>query len=179
MIYKSPRYFLSSFQSVGSLIQEEFKIDFQDGSHPGFPLGTILFWSASHPDTSYQVSSQLASRFKRRFNIHFQDGCHFGFPTGTILAIFDLQIAQILHTKFWVNWPFGSWEEVQNRFSRWLHLRASWISNRNGFSYFWSALPWYFLPSFKSRGLSVQEKKPKINFQDGQMATMAAILDFW
>ena len=28
-------------------------------------------------------------------------------------------------------------------------------------------LPQYFLPSFESIGLSVQEKKPKIDFQDG------------
>ena len=27
--------------------------------------------------------------------------------TGTILAIFDLQVAQILTTKFQVNWPRG------------------------------------------------------------------------
>ena len=35
-----------------------------------------------------------------------------------ILTIFHLQVAPILPTKFRVNWPFGSKEAVQNRFSR-------------------------------------------------------------
>ena len=52
-----------------------------------------------------------------------------------ILAIFYLQVASILHTKFWVKPPFGSGEETQNRFSRW---QPSWISNQNDFSYIWS-----------------------------------------
>ena len=33
---------------------------------------------------------------------------------------FDLQVTQILPTKFQVDCYFGSGEEVQNRFSRWL-----------------------------------------------------------
>ena len=45
-IYKSPRYFIPSFESDGFLVQEkECKIDFQDGGHGdklGFPTGTIL-----------------------------------------------------------------------------------------------------------------------------------------
>ena len=45
-IYKSPRYFIPSFKSVGFLVQEkEFKTDFQDGGHGdhlGFPIGMIL-----------------------------------------------------------------------------------------------------------------------------------------
>ena len=96
--------------------------------------------------------------------------------------------------KFWVNCPFGSREKVQNRFSTWLLGWPSWISNQNDFSYFcsgeeaknrfsgwrpsrisdlkdfsyiWSTSPpGCFLPSFKSVGLSVQEKW-KIDFQDG------------
>ena len=32
--------------------------------------------------------------------IDLQDGGHFGFPIGTIFAIFDLQVALILPTKF-------------------------------------------------------------------------------
>ena len=35
-----------------------------------------------------------------------------------VLAIFDLQVAPILPTKFPVNWPFVL-GDVQNRFSRW------------------------------------------------------------
>ena len=33
----------------------------------------------------------------------------------------------MLPTKFRVNWPFSSGEEVKNRFSRWLPWRPSWI----------------------------------------------------
>ena len=54
---------------------------------------------------------------------------------GGILAIFDLQVTLMLPSKFVVNWPFGSGEEVKNRFSRW---RPSWIYDRNNFSYFCS-----------------------------------------
>ena len=37
----------------------------------------------------------------------FQDGRHLGFPIGTILAIADLQVTQMLPTKFRVIWPRG------------------------------------------------------------------------
>ena len=55
-----------------------------------------------------------------------------------ILAIFDLQVSQMLPTKFRVKWPFGSGEETKNRFSRLPPWQPSWISDRNDFSYFWS-----------------------------------------
>ena len=55
---------------------------------------------------------------------------------GTILAIFDLHVTPMLPSKFGVNWPFSSGEEVKNRFSRWLQMQPSWISDRNDFSYF-------------------------------------------
>ena len=64
----------------------------------------------------------------------------------------------MLPTKFRVNWPFGSEEEAKNRFSRWLPWRPSWISDWHNFSYFSSSL--------ESIGLSVQEKKLNIEFQD-------------
>ena len=45
-IYKSPRYFLSRFESIGLMVQEkEFKIDFQiggRGAHLEFPVVMIL-----------------------------------------------------------------------------------------------------------------------------------------
>ena len=44
----------------------------------------------------------------------------------------------MLPTKFGVNWPFGSGDEVRNRFSRWQSWQPSWISDRNDFSYFLS-----------------------------------------
>ena len=37
-----------------------------------------------------------------------------------ILAIFDLQVTQMLPIKFRVNWPFGSGDEAKNSFSGWL-----------------------------------------------------------
>ena len=45
-------------------------------------------------------------------------GSHLGFPISRILAIFDLQVTLILPTKFALSWPFGSEDEVKNRFSR-------------------------------------------------------------
>ena len=42
-IYKWPRYFLPSFQSIGLSVQKkQRKIDFQDGGYLGFPIGKIL-----------------------------------------------------------------------------------------------------------------------------------------
>ena len=70
-IYKLPRYFLPSFESVGLFVQKR-KIDFQDSSSDG----------------------------------------HLGFPIRKILAIFDLQAVSILPTKFRVDWPSSSGEEV-------------------------------------------------------------------
>ena len=122
LIYKSPRCFLASLESIGLSVQVK----------------------------------------KRR--IDFQDGGYLGFPIDMILAIFDLQVTPLLPSKFGVNWPFGSEEEAKNRFSRW---RPSWISDRHNFSYFWSTSPRCFLVSLESIGLSVQEKKRKIDFQDG------------
>ena len=48
-----------------------------------------------------------------------------------ILAIFDLQVTQMLPTKFRVNWPFGSGEEAKKRFSRWLPWHTSWFYDRH------------------------------------------------
>ena len=67
----------------------------------------------------------------------FQDGCHLGFPIRTILAIFCLPVTPMLPTKFRVNQPFCSGEEVKNRFSRWLPWWPFWISDWKDFSYFW------------------------------------------
>ena len=74
----------------------------------------------------------------------------------------------MLPTQVQVNRPFGSGEEVKNRFSRRPPWLPSWMSNRNDFTFFLIyKSPWCFLPSFKSTSLSVQEKKWKIDFQDG------------
>ena len=112
------------------------KIDFQDGGHLRFSIGTILaiFY--------LQVTPMLPSKFgvnwpfgsgeeaKNRFSRWLP-----WLPISTILAIFDLQVTPMLPSKFGVNWHFGSGEEAKNRFSRW---RPSWISDRKDFSCFWS-----------------------------------------
>ena len=60
--------------------------------------------------------------------------------------------------------PFGSGEEGKNRFSRGQPWWPSWISDKNDFSY---SSPRCFLSSFMTSGLWFQEKKQKIDFQDG------------
>ena len=57
--------------------------------------------------------------------------------------------------------------DIEIDFQEW---EPSWISDRNNFSYFWSTSH----PN-ASYQVSVQEKKWKIDFQDG---VKAAILDF-
>ena len=61
-----------------------------------------------------------------------------GFPIRIILAMFDLQVTPILPTKFQVNQPFGSPEEVQNIFSRWQTWQPFFISDPNNFSFFFN-----------------------------------------
>ena len=72
---------------------------------------------------------------------------HLEFSIITILAVFYLHVTPLLPTKFYVNWPFGSGEDMKNRFSS---LRTSWISDPI-FSIF--DLQVCFLQSFKSIGL--------------------------
>ena len=88
----------------------------------------------------------------------------------------------MLPTKFRVNWLLGLGEEAKNIFSRWQPC----IYDRHDFSYFLIyKSPQCFLPSFESTGLSVQEKKRKIDFQDGShgghlgfpIGTILAIFD--
>ena len=57
--------------------------------------------------------------------------------------------------------------EVQNSFSRWQMWQPSCISDQNDFSFFWSTS--HLDDSYQvSFGLLVQEKKWKIDFQDGR-----------
>ena len=82
----------------------------------------------------FQVNIGLSVQ-ENKFKVDFKNGdfgSYIAFPIRTNLAIFDLQVTQILPTKFQVNWPFSS-EEVQNRFPRW---QPSWISDWNNFRYF-------------------------------------------
>ena len=95
------------------------------------------FWFISQLDDSYLVLSQLAFQFRRN-KLDFQDGGHPGFQIGSILAIFHLPVNPVLPTEFRLKWPFGSEEDVKNRFSKWPSWWPPWISDWNGFSYFWS-----------------------------------------
>ena len=112
---------------------------------------------------SFKSTGHLIQEKKRK--IHFQEGRHgnhLGFPIGTILAIFDLQVTLMLHTKFQVNWPFGPGEETKNRFSRWPPRQPSWISDRNDFSYFLSTShpnASYQLPTKKKKRKKKKKKK--------------------
>ena len=74
---------------------------------------------------------------ENKFKTDFQSGGYGGHLRllKQFCYIFNLQVALIPPTKFPVEWPFNSKEEVQNRFSRWW---LSWISDQNYFSYFWS-----------------------------------------
>ena len=69
---------------------------------------------------------------KTKFKIDFQDGNCGGHE---LLAIFDLQVTSMILTRFQVNWPFGSGEEGENRFSRWPPWPLSWISDWKDFIY--------------------------------------------
>ena len=64
--------------------------------------------------------------------------------------------------ELWVYCPFGSGEKVQNRFSRWPPFG---ISYRNNLNYFWFTSHPNASYQVSSIGLSVQEKKPKIDFR--------------
>ena len=134
----------------------------------GTILAIFIFTSAWCFLPSFKSVGLLVQKKKRK--IDFQDGrhgSHLGFPTGTILIIFDQQVTPALPTKFKVNCPLGSGEKAKNRFSRWMPWRPSWISDRNDFIYFWSTS--HPDASYQvSIGLSVQEKRRKIDFQNSR-----------
>ena len=101
---------------------------------------------------------------KKKGKIDFQDGRYLGFPTGTILAIF-------ISTSH----PDASYQ-FSNQVALWYRK----ISEKKSFKmavldfrskhfklFYIYKSPQCFLPSFESNGLSVQEKKQKIDFQDG------------
>ena len=70
----------------------------------------------------------------------------------------------MLPAKTQVNWPFDLGKEAKNRSSRWRPWWPSWISDRLECLLIMYKSPHCFLPSFKSFGLLVQEKKRKIEF---------------
>ena len=157
-------------ESIGILVQEKkFNIDFQDEGHLGFSNQNDFsyFWSTSHLDTSNEVWVDCTfcsgEKVQNRFStwLLWQPSW---ILIRMILPIFDQQVTPILPIKFRVSGPFYS-GEVQNRFSRWPYC----ISDRSKFSYFFIyKSAWWFLPSFKSTGLSIRENKQNIDFQDGR-----------
>ena len=70
-------------------------------------------------------------------------------------------------TRVGVNKLLGLEEEAKNRCSRWQPWRPSWISDRHDFSFFMYKSPQCSPLSLESIGLLVQEKKRRIDFQDG------------
>ena len=126
-IYKSPRCFLSFFESIGLSVQKKKgKIDFQDGCHGGhlgFPIGMILAIFDLFFFFFFFFLFGFYGLFKNISLISSRS-----FIEGGRKPIFDLQVTPMFPSKFGVSWPFGSGKEAENRFSRWLPWWPSWIS---------------------------------------------------
>ena len=124
------------FFSSGEEVKNSFS-RLPHGGYLGFPMGQFYsFFFYLHPDASHQVESIGLTFQEKKRKIDFQDGhhCHhLGFPIGTILAIFDLQVSQMLFLPSFESWPFSSGDEGKIRFSKWL---PSWISDWNDLGYF-------------------------------------------
>ena len=88
--------------------------------------------------TKFQVNWPLGSGEEGKNKFSRCPPRHLGFRIETILAIVDLQVIPMLPTELQVSWSFDSEEEAKNKFSIWPPWRQSWISEQNGFSYFWS-----------------------------------------
>ena len=179
MHIKSPRCFLPSSKSVGLSVQEKkLKINIKDSDRAAildfqsvqFPIGSY-FWCTSHPDASYQVSSQLAFCFRRRSKNRFsrwQPWRPSWISDRTVLAILDLQVTPMLTTKFHVSW-------LSDQEKKWkIDFQVSRHGGHLGFPigtilaiFDLQVTP--MLPTkFQVVGLSVQEKKGTIDFQDGR-----------
>ena len=104
---------------------------------------------------------------EKKVKIDFQHSCqgdHLGFPIRKILAIFDVHVYMIIPIKFRTNGPFYSGEEVQNRFLRWQLWGPSCISDLKILATFYLQVTLMSFTKFQVNGLSVQEKKRKIDF---------------
>ena len=152
------------------------KKKWQDSSHwenLGFQIRTILAIFDLHVTpmlpNKFQINWPFCSgeELKNRFS-RWPPWRPSWISDRNVLSIFDLHVSPLLPTKFGVNWPLGSGEEAKNRFSRWSPWSPPLISDWYYFSNIWSKKsPQCLLPSFESIGLSVQEKKRKIDFQYG------------
>ena len=90
---------------MGLSVQDKFNTDFQESSHLGFPIRTILATFDLQVTLilpmKFQVSCLLVldKIVQNRFSTWLL-GNHLGFPIRMILAIFDLQVILILPVKF-------------------------------------------------------------------------------
>ena len=137
------------------------------------------FLSTSHPDASYQVSSQLAFGSGEEAKIDFQDGRHggnLGFPIETILVIFDLQVTPMLLSSFKSIRLSIQEKKRKNDFQDGGHGGHLCFPIGTVLAILDLHVDLMHLPGFKSTGFSVEEKKRKIYFQ--VMAAIATILDF-
>ena len=71
-------------------------------------------------------------------------------------------------TKFGVNWLLGLGVEAKNRFSRWRPWQPSWISDQPILAIFDLQVILMLPSKFGVNCPFVQEKKQKIDFQDGR-----------
>ena len=107
--------------------------------------------------TKFQVNWSFSSKeeAQNRFSRWQPWRAAWIFGSERLLLVFIYKLPRCFLPSF-KPWPFGSGEEAKNRFSRWQPLAIFLTMSLRS-----------FLPSFKSIGLLVQEKKRKINFQDG------------
>ena len=97
------------------------------------------FWSTSHTDSSYQVSSNWLFGSGEEIPNRFSNGGHgghLGFQIGMTLVIFFLQLSLIVSAKCLVNWSFVLREYVLNTFSKWRLWQPSLGFYRNNYGYF-------------------------------------------
>ena len=121
----------------GSEEEEKKKIFKMAGpsGHLGSPIDRSLANFDLQVTLTLPTIESTGVLFRKRSENMFSDGrhCgHFGFQIETILSPFDLQVTTMQPTKYPVSWPFGSGEEVKNRFSRWASLDFRSVQ----FSYF-------------------------------------------
>ena len=156
-----------NFESVVLSVQEKkFKTDFQDGHHGrnlGFSIANLVFFIYKSPQCFLPSFESIGlSVQKKKGKIDFQDGRHLGFLTGRISAIFISTNHPDAFYQF--SNQLALWFRKINKKRPW---RPSWISDPNNLSYFRSTSHPNASYRFESNGFSVQEKKRKIDFQDG------------
>ena len=128
-----------------------------------------MSWSTSYPDASYKVSRQSAFCFgrsqkkkKKKKKKDFQDGSHLRFLIGTILAFFF----HLPHASCQVSHQFAFRLRSEKHIFKMVAIAAILDFGSNDFCRFLLLkTPQCFLSSFKSIGLSFQEKR-KTDFQD-------------